>query len=744
MIRSIWNIVWCIFSFHAYGVAQSFDQFFPKFYTNGKELTLGTIGGLRNPQFSNIDFNNDGIKDLFVFDRTGDKVLCFVNQSSSEEISYVYAPEYESSFPKLQSWAILHDYNKDGIEDIFCQPLDIGISGIQVWKGSRVNGKLFYRLMQLPFQNTMSVPLSFDPSKSTNLYNAITDIPAIIDVDNDGDTDVLTFDPDGSQIVFYNNLSKERGFGMDTFIMETRDRCYGKVYESMFSSELYFSTDGISCATGNISTSGGPRHSGSTVMAFDEDCDGDKDLLLGDISNTNIVFLRNTGTIENSWITYQDLVYPKMDPVDLFIFNATFLLDVNNDNKKDLIVVPNETDGGVNHDHIWLYLNEGSNCNPSFKLYTKNFLVDQMVSLGSNSNVTFLDVNADGLKDLLVSGSGINKSREQKLNKIFFFKNTGSKTVPEFTLMDDNYLNMANITQFAMNLFVTAGDADGDADDDVMVGTSNGNIYYFENIAGANKPILFAPFVFPFMNLAFGSDVAPHLYDIDGDGLNDLLAGEKNNSLNYFKNFGTKGNTPMYNMNPITDDFGHIFKFFGYNTWNSNPFMTKNADGKEIAVVGFNDGRVSYYERKKTPTTDSLLLVSERMGNIFAGRKSAPELYDIDCNGYFDLVLGNFRGGISFYHTPVKAKLVNAINDLPDYSFNLYPNPATDKIVINISKGLEYKYNYAIYSILGRSVKEGELAADGTINLASLQAGYYTLLIRNQNNRAVSKSFVKL
>ncbi len=729
---------------HCFVWGQNFNQYFPKFYANGKELSLATAGGLRNPQFSSIDLNNDGIKDLFVFDKTGDKVLTFINYSTKDELSYQYAPEYESAFPKLQTWALLHDFNKDGIEDIFCQPSELGIAGIEVWKGSRANGKLSYRMMKLPFQNSMGIPLQNDPSKFTNLYNAITDLPAIIDVDNDGDTDVLTFDPDGGKIVFFNNLSKERGFASDTFIMEAKDKCYGKIYESMFSSTLYLSEDGIACATGNVVGSGGPRHSGSTVLAFDEDCDGDKDLILGDISNTNIVFLRNSGNAENSWIIYQDLLYPQSSPVDLFIFNATFMLDVNNDNVNDLIVVPNETDGGVNHDHIWLYLNEGSNCSPSFKLQTKNFLIDQMATVGAKSNATFIDINADGLKDLLISGNGINKSVDQKLNRILYFKNTGSKTLPEFSLIDDNFLNMVNLSQFATSLSINAGDADGDADDDVMIGTSNGNIYYFENKAGVNKPATFASAVFPYMNLEFGSDAKPHLYDVDGDGLNDLLAGELNNSLNYFKNFGTKGSAPIYNKNPNTDDFGHIFKKFGYNTWNNSPFMVKNFDGKEIAVVGFQDGRISLYERKKSASSDSLILIEERMGNLFVGSKSTPELVDLDHNDFFDLVVGNFRGGLSFYNTPIKSEGANNTVELSTTNIEVYPNPAFDKINIDFGNKTNALYDFTIYNSLGLKVYEGQLNHNLGINVSFLQPGYYKLILTNIDKESVTKSFIKI
>ena len=59
--------------------AQDYKPFYPEFYQNGNKLELATAGGLRNARFSNFDFNGDGIKDLYAFDRTSGRSLCFVN-----------------------------------------------------------------------------------------------------------------------------------------------------------------------------------------------------------------------------------------------------------------------------------------------------------------------------------------------------------------------------------------------------------------------------------------------------------------------------------------------------------------------------------------------------------------------------------------------------------------------------------------------------------------------------------------
>ena len=116
-----------------------------QFFENGNKLELATAGGLRNAKFSNFDFNGDGIKDIYAFDRTSGRSLCFVNLNDSESIRYRYAPEYEAAFPKISNWALLYDFNKDGIEDLFCLPTTPGIPGVEVWRGAGKITCLFSR-----------------------------------------------------------------------------------------------------------------------------------------------------------------------------------------------------------------------------------------------------------------------------------------------------------------------------------------------------------------------------------------------------------------------------------------------------------------------------------------------------------------------------------------------------------------------------------------------------------------------
>ena len=67
----------------------------------GDTLDSPWVGGINAAQFSKIDLNFDNLEDLFIFDRTGNKILTYINLGDK----YVYEPEYENHFPQLNYWA---------------------------------------------------------------------------------------------------------------------------------------------------------------------------------------------------------------------------------------------------------------------------------------------------------------------------------------------------------------------------------------------------------------------------------------------------------------------------------------------------------------------------------------------------------------------------------------------------------------------------------------------------------------
>jgi hypothetical protein len=86
----------------------------------GNALINAWTGGFNNPVISPIDLDQDGLMDLFIYDKAGFKAQAFINNGAVGSPSYRYAPEYDVTFPKgLTDWAVIRDYNKDGVPDIF-------------------------------------------------------------------------------------------------------------------------------------------------------------------------------------------------------------------------------------------------------------------------------------------------------------------------------------------------------------------------------------------------------------------------------------------------------------------------------------------------------------------------------------------------------------------------------------------------------------------------------------------------
>ena len=157
-------------------------------------------GGMNSCQFSEIDMNLDGIKDLFVFDRFGNRKIPFLNGGQAETVDYDYAPEFADAFPAFHDWVILKDYNMDDKPDIFTYSNDF--PGIIVYRNISQD--------QLAFTLEVdSFLTSFQGGGHVNILTTDVDYPAIDDIDYDGDIDILTFWGLGSFVAYHTNQLME-------------------------------------------------------------------------------------------------------------------------------------------------------------------------------------------------------------------------------------------------------------------------------------------------------------------------------------------------------------------------------------------------------------------------------------------------------------------------------------------------------------------------------------------------------
>ena len=243
------------------------------------------LGGLNACQFGRMDLDGDGQKVLLVFDRHGNRLLCFLNKGGVQEIDYQYTNAYDGVFPDFKDWVVFADYDGDGKEDIFTYSQ--GWAGMKVYRNVSTAEQLDFELVVEPYLT------SYQGGGAVNLLATNADYPAIADLDGDGDLDILTFGVMGTFIEKHLNCSMERYGCRDSLVFERTEMCWGRVAESEENNLMYLDT----CLFGRglMLPAEGFRHRGATVAVRDLDGDGLLDLLLADVDYPGLTALYNGG-----------------------------------------------------------------------------------------------------------------------------------------------------------------------------------------------------------------------------------------------------------------------------------------------------------------------------------------------------------------------------------------------------------------------------------------------------------------
>ena len=706
------------------------------------ELPSPFVGGLNTPEFSPIFLNSDTLSDLFIFDRSGDKVLTFIAVPGGQQ--YEYAPEYESIFPEMIDWVLLRDYNGDSLMDIFTASTT-GVPGIDVYTANKTDGVISFQRFE--FKNPVGV--AGYPTSSgiiTNVYVATGDVPAIDDIDGDGDLDILTFQSDGTKLYYYSNTSMEDGDERDSLHFSLEDKCWGKIAESFNTNAVILSSDSLICP---LSANQNARlHGGSTVMTFDPDKDGDKDVILGDFSYETILFLENGGSASQSWVTSQTADFPSaMERVEVEYFPATFYFDVDHDGVNDLIVSPNQEDSRENVSLSWFYKGEqDENGAESFNFSSNVFIVDQMLDFGTDASPLFFDYDRDGLLDLLVGSRFHQGYLSDAPSQLFLFRNMGSMDDPSFALVDSNWLTLTAISDEIDALTPTVADMDRDGDLDLIIGNKRGKLMYIENVAVEAGPFEMGDVLYPWFDIDVGFSSVPTLVDLDEDGDLDLLVGEEKGNVNYFTNTGTK-EVPVFKADETDPD--NFLNFGGIDARQDNAVFgmaaptTFNAGDTSILLVGTAHGNLLFYDLKDVRSDDILVeIAAHPIARGSSGARSKIAIADLDLDGYLDLMVGTSRGGLSLFKTTFRSDEVVSDFVLNEEStIELYPNPGRDKLVLNLNA--RGQKEVLVIDVKGIA----QLKYQGTdqrleFDVSDLTAGLYYVSIRN-SNRTIIRAWIK-
>jgi len=695
-------------------------------------ISNGWAGGLNAPQFSNIDLNQDGIQDLFVFDRQANRVLTFLQTSDIQDQAYWYhAPQYQSAFPSMSNWALLRDFNCDGLPDIFTNFQ----SGIVVYLNTTATtGVLSFE----PFQNGQMLLSSYDLGGgpfTAPIYSMSIDVLAIEDLDNDGDMDIISNTESSTGMYFYKSLQVENGNCSEPDFI-CANRCFGKVSEAPESFSLFIG-DQFNCSLNVLDPRSTNRHTGGTIAMIDLDGNGIKDIVLGDVTESNMaaIYLADTPQGPDSAVAVA-YNFPQGPPIDLYLFPAAYYVDVTNDGVSDLLAAPNAIFGVEDLQGVRMYVNQGTQTNPDWSFQSMSFLQNQMVDVGHGSHPVPYDVDADGDMDIVLSARYFDRdllTNRSKLHLLLNDTTTEGQQIFRWSSFDWLGLSQENW----QNIYPALGDMDADGDWDLVVGELNGNLFKMINSGTNVNPVFNNAQIISDVNGAvidLGQSATPQLVDMNEDGLLDIVAGEKAGNVNYYKNIGS-AQSPSWSLVTETLAGAEATSYLGLDGF-SVPFVLKDNNGVWNLYLGNETGTINHYQFEPG-TVGQGTMVDESFQDIREGDRSSIGWADFTGDGTWDLVMGQSGGGLSLY---TGDDVVITVEEMDAQAWSVFPNPGNE--LLHIQTNASDRSVLSVFNAMGQKIFEQIIQGPVQVNVSNWNIGCYVLRLQDETGTS-TKQWIK-
>ena len=757
--------------------------------SNNDTMLYPFTGGMNSPQFSNIDLNNDGKNDLVVFDRSplswGHKLMTFIWDGTK----MVYAPQYEGVFPEFTDWVKMIDYNGDGKADIFTEvsnelyqladtTQNIYTNSLRVFLNKSDASGLKFKLINNQVRDTGGWWIDYGmPRPAGQVGFSKGDINGIDDIDGDGDIDLIGYNGFDYSPHYYENWTinpHNIPYNHDSLVYIYRDDCWGYIQFDVNAGKNKFklrqSKDSLaSCAYQMYEKQ---KHAGSSTLFIDLNGDGIKDLLYGDVNYTNLIALYNNH-LQNSRhhdsIGSQDLFFPSNTTPANFIYQpAAYSVDMNNDGINELLCTSNNAVSVKSVNNVWTYTNSGTKSTPIFNYQGNNFpLYQETIDLGTRSAPALIDIDNDGDNDLLVATNGDYAQTFNYSDRLVFYKNIGTNIKPVYFLADTNFLMLSKDTA-VLNMQPTFGDLNNDGKQDMIIGDANGYLlYYINQSTGTNYSFQLQSR--RFANIAVRGYAAPQLFDLNKDGLLDLVIGNKLGYLQYFQNTGTKTN-PIFSNIPTIDYFGNVQvnkitkKANGLTdsstTGYATPFICDmDNDGIYEMLVGSEPGYLYLYSNISTAAgavfsrtilevnAGGYAFVNEftNPNKINFGSRIIPFAGTLDGDAKPDIIIGNLRGGLTIFSSINTQHIgISNVSNENIGSINLFPNPANEVISIG-TENINENLHYEVYDEVGKMVTKGMMSkyySTQTLSTSNFHPGFYFIVFKGDNGFGTSKRFL--
>jgi hypothetical protein len=495
------------------------------------------------------------------------------------------------------------------------------------------------------YQNTGSAtaPVFLGSASLSGLTSALTYVtPRLVDLDEDGDLDIVAGEGLGSFVAFVNTgsavapaFSGPLPLGGLTGVI-TRpnpgiadldgDGDLDVMAGNYIGTLAYYENVGGGVLVPGLTTAALPygvdSGYGLDITFGDLDADGDLDMIAGD-SVGEIIYYPNTGTpIAPAFAGSSTFTNLTLSTTETPAYPA--LGDIDGDGDLDVI----SGYGGIG---FYTFLNTGSATSSAF---AAGAFQNDLYAFGVEAfdgTLTLGDLDGDGDLDAIIGDSG---------GYIVYQQNTGTPLAPAFAVTT----TLANVSIAGTYSHPQLADLDGDGDLDLMVGQSGGTFSYFENTGSKTAPAFAASTSFSGVATA-SYPCAPGFGDLDGDGDIDMFGSEVGGygAVTYFQNTGAAAPTLLFTQKT------------GVSQAPNKPFFSGSAagdldgDGDLDLITGDSYGSLAYSQNTGGISSPGFASTTTLSGLSIASGTTKPAMADLDGDGDLDVVVGDTYGSFTYF-----------------------------------------------------------------------------------------------